>query len=59
MNQDKHDEARQLAKKMSDLQLLDFLNERDPDGYHDDLTEPDGPLSEYWREAGDRGLLNS
>jgi hypothetical protein len=50
--------AREYARSMSDEQLMTFLGKNDPNCEHDDLQEPDGELSEYWREAGDRGLLN-
>ena len=50
--------ARSAAKALDDEALLQYLDEHDPDAEHDDLSDPESPLAEYWREAGDRGLLN-
>lgn len=49
---------RPIIAHMSDDALLKYLGEQDPDCVHDDLHEPDGELAEYWRAAGNRGLLN-
>lgn len=46
------------AQAMTDDGLLAYLDKEDPDAEHDDLHEPDGHLAIYWREAGNRGLLN-
>jgi len=49
--------VRAVTDKMSDEELLAYLDENDPEAKHDDLTKPDSEMAEYWRAAGDRGLL--
>lgn len=48
----------QRAADMSDEELMKYLQTEDPNCEHDDLSDPDGPLAVYWREVGDRGLLD-
>lgn len=52
------EKARAAARALDDKALLEHLDKHDPNAEHDDLSDPESPLAEYWREAGDRGLLN-